>query len=216
MISFGSLFCDACSREHELLLMTMDESGDDCAPPVFTRFNVSDCSRPRPVVDDSSRPPSAWSILQQDVTFGAGWPSVFYTRLHANVDPLFTITPPPIETRMLYLMEGIFAAIVVPEYAQLMGVNLKSSSANQVAGSVSDFKYIPVTSSYLVTVVSSFLSLTSTSSLCPDSHSCMHKNDSFASAQQTCESNPHSVSGSRAVVTLITSDSYLHGALVLL
>ena len=44
-------------------------------------------------------------------------------------------------------MEGIFAAVVVPEYAQLMGINFKlpaDASADGSERSVDDYKYITV------------------------------------------------------------------------
>jgi len=219
------LLADACGREHELLLMTVDEQGDDCAPQVVTRFNVSDCSQQQPIISSTSStdPPSAWSILQRDATFGAGWPSAFYVRLHAAVDPSFSITPPPIETRMHAVMDDIFAGVVVPEYAQLMGVNLRAPAAGDDAsrgsgsrGSVDDFKYIPIGSSYVVSSISSFVFPPPITTTCPAPPLCSGSSVASTAAQPTCEATAHAGSGRTAVVTLITSDSYLHGALVLL
>ena len=205
--------------------MTMDEYGDSCAPQVVTRFNVSDCSQLASTTSDSgdSDTPSSWSILQRDSTFGAGWSSVFYTRLAADAEPLFLISPPPISARMHVIMEGIFAAVIVPEYAQLMGVNHKAPAANKNSGNgndnsggVDDYKYIPVTMGYHVDVKSSFASPPLPSIKCAASTICSGAGNSSSSGQQVCESTALPGSGRRAVATLVTSDSYLQGALVLL
>ena len=203
--------------------MTLDEQGDDCAPQVVRRFNVSDCSQQQPNISitTSSDRPSSWSILQRDGIFGAGWPSAFYVQLHIAAEPIFSITPPPIETRMIAVMEGIFAGIVVPEYAQLMGVNFRAPAAVQDAsgasrGSIDDFKYIPIVTSYIVSNISSLTFPPPPTTACPAPSSCSDISTASAAAQQTCESNAHAGSRHTAVVTLITSDSYLHGALVLL
>jgi hypothetical protein len=211
-----SLLRDVCGREHELVLMTMDESGDDLAPQVVARFNVSDCFQLQARTNDSADGDSAssWSILQRDATFGAGWPSAFYARISEGAEPLFAVSPPPLATRMHFIMEGIFAAVVVPEYAQLMGINFKlpaDASADGSERSVDDYKYITVASSYAVRVVSSFAVPASPATTCPAPPSCSSTGVSAGTAQQTCQSTT-----SRAVATLITSDSYLQGALVLL
>ena len=203
--------------------MTMDESGDDCAPQVVCRFNVSDCSDLQPITSAAAErhAPSSWAILQRDTTFGAGWPSAFYARVfEEGAEPLFTITPPPIETRMHFVMEGIFAAVVVPEYAQLMGINLRKPPANADGRGdmvvVDDYKYIPVTASYSVAVLSSFVLPAPATPACPSPPPCSLTAASSATSQQTCESTAPTGSGRRAVATLITSDSYLQGALLLL
>jgi hypothetical protein len=207
--------------------MTMDEFGDDFAPQVATRFDVTDCSLPQPIQLDISSVAAAenstslWSILQRDETFGAGWPSSFFVQLPAQSQPLFSVSPPPIETRMHFVMEGIFAAVVVAEYAQLMGVNLKLPAENTDAASGSvraaradDYKYIPVVNSYHVDVLSSFAPPPLSASVCSAPSACSHTTAFSATAEQTC--NPNARHDSTAVVTLITSDSYLQGALVLL
>jgi hypothetical protein len=204
--------------------MTMDEHGEDSAPQVVARFNVSDCSVQPSVSSEAAvaNPPSSWSILQRDLTFGAGWPGAFYARVREGAEPSFAVTPPPISTRMHYVMEGIFAAVVVPEYAQLMGINMKAA-ANEDAdggrGAVDDYKYIPVATGYGVGVVSSFAFPVPATATCPTLPPCGSSAASSPSTQNTCESSHSSArnaSGRRAVVTLITSDSYLHGALLLL
>jgi hypothetical protein len=202
----------------------MDEYGDSCAPQVVTRFSVTDCSQQDSATSDADNSDelSSWTILQRDAIFGAGWPSVLYTRLVADEEPLFLISPPPISARMHVIMEGIFASVIVPEYAQLMGVNHKASAANTVAGSGSDksgridnYKYIPVGPGYQVDVKSSFATPAVTSMNCPKPSTCIHPGISSASSPEICEST--ALSGvRRAVATLVTSDSYLQGALVLL
>lgn len=219
-----SLLPHVCGREHELVLMTMDESGDDLAPQVVARFNVSDCFQQQASTNDSvdGDSGSSWSILQRDETFGAGWPSAFYARIREGAEPLFAVSPPPLATRMHFIMEGIFAAVVVPEYAQLMGINFKlpaDASADGSERSIDDYKYITVASSYSVRVISSFDASASPAITCPAPPSCSSTGTSAGTAQHTCQST-HSTagggSGLRAIATLITSDSYLQGALVLL
>jgi hypothetical protein len=68
------LACVAPRAWSELPLMTADEQGDDCAPQVVTRFNVSAIAvRQQTIINSASStaPPSSWSILQRDATFGA-------------------------------------------------------------------------------------------------------------------------------------------------
>ena len=205
------------------MLMTMDEFGDDFAPQVATRFDVTDCSLPQPIssVAAAENSTSLWTILQRDETFGAGWPSSFFVQLPVQSQPLFSVSPPPIETRLHFVMDGIFAAVVVAEYAQLMGVNLKLPAENTDAASGSvraagadDYKYIPVANSYHVDVLSSFAPPPPSASICSAPSACSHTAGSSPTAEQTCK--PNARHDSRAVVTLITSDSYLQGALVLL
>ncbi len=199
--------------------MTMDELGDDFAPQVATRFDVTDCSQQQLMsnITAADNSTSSWSILQRDATFGAGWPSSFFVQLPLDSPPHFSVSPPPIETRMHFVMEGIFAAVVVAEYAQLMGVNLKLSADNMVSANgstrvvgVDDYKYISVTNSYHVDVLSSFSPPPNSATTCSSPSPCSRPAASSPTSEQTCRQ------GSRAVATLITSDSYLQGALVLL
>jgi hypothetical protein len=202
----------------------MDEHGDICSPQVITRFNVTDCIGQQPVADDAdaSEAPSSWSILQRDSTFSAGWPSVLYSRLLVDAAPQFLISPPPISARLHVIMEGIFASIVVPEYAQLMGVNHKAPAIDVDAGSgssgvVDNYKYIPVSLGYHVDVKSSFASPPLKSIQCPLPSTCTGAGISSLTDLQTCKTNAFNSGHSRrAVTTLVTSDSYLQGALLLL
>ena len=67
--------------------MTADEQGDesdDCALQVVTRFTVSAIAvRQQTIINSASStaPPSSWSILQRDATFGATQPSAPAGRL---------------------------------------------------------------------------------------------------------------------------------------